>query len=446
MQQPVFIRLENTFEAAMEYRNSPQMDFYHFAGVQLLPNNELPYIQRTYANGGIELEDYTVWITSSCGTRLQDITTGFEILSNFDDPNTGTPQLEWQLVNVPFDAGMQLVYLEIEQGANDTKYSSPFYLTNDESQFTERLDYGTDLLPKLYSTQLNIWFKQKKKLVEQETYDTVNTGNRTAVYTKAINYEAWNTNIIDYEVINLLLDVFKNKYVYVGLERTVMFEPFEIPDLEGFENFAEQQLFLCRDNSDKYDPLYIPPTPPTPPVDPPFINLIRVDSINDKIVSYVFTFGNFEPTYLTLQWSLDEIEWFSNTGGITSPREIQVLSNRTTAYKYRIYHEGTDTYSNVVSIAPPSITITNITSLQSSFIQNGNIYKMFYTLNGFGAGQPLSFEASFDGGSTWWPLSYSSGYQNPKTVTTPSSGLEFTKFRVLYNPMGIISNTFDFSF
>lgn len=446
MQQPVFIRLENTFESAMTYRNSPQMEFYSFGGVQLMPNNDYPYIQRTYADGGIEIEDYTVWVCDMCGNRLSDITPFFEIVSNFDDPDTGTPQLEWKLIGVEYDAGYQLIYLEIQQGVNDFKYSSPFYLTAEGVEFTSRVDYRSLETETMYSTGLQIWYKQDDELMEQSTYDTISTGKRTAVTTKLVEYEVWQTSVIDITVFRRIKQTFRNKYVYIDYERAMLFEPFETPRLEAKENFAEAEILLCRDASDKYDPLYVPPIPPDPPVDEPFINLIRVDSIDAKNVLYTFEFGNFEPTYLQYQYSLDGVAWTTNTSGITSPATIVVINNNTINFYYRIYHAGTDTSSNIVQLAAPSIEITNITSEQSSFVQNGNVYWVYYNSFGFIPNQDYSFDGSFDGGVTWVNLYYNGGYQNPKKVTTPSSGLEFTKFRVKYNPMGIISNTFDFSF
>lgn len=445
MKQPMFITLHETFAEAMGYRDSPQMQdaYMSFQGVQLLPNNELPYIQRTYVEGGFELESYDVYVMSICGDQLADITSAFAIKSNFDDPNTGTPQIEWSLTNIPFDAGYQLVYLLIKQGVNDLKYSSPFYLTADMSEYTERVDYGNG--GTVYSTQLQIEFKQYLDLFEQTTYDNFK-GNRTAVTTKLVEYEAWQTGIIDYTLFRKIKQVFRNKYVYVGLAKTVLFEPFETPRLEGRENFAEQELLLCRDESDKYDPLYVPEDPPTPPENPPFINLIRVDSLNDKNVSYVFTYGNFEPTYLQYEYSLDGETWQQSTGDIASPHGVTVLDNRNISYKYRITHLGSGTVSNIVTIAPPSIIIDNITSPQSSFNSAGNTYSIFYTISGFNLTTNVIFEASFDNGASWQPMSYSSGYQNPKVVNTYSSTLQFTKFRARYQPLGITSNIFTFSF
>lgn len=447
MRQPVFIKLENSLEEAMTYRNSPQMEFYNFAGVHLQPQSPFPYIQRTYAEGGIELEDYIVWVCDMCGNRLYDISDYFGIVRNFDDPDTGTPQLEWSLTYVDFDAGYQLVYLEIEQGANDKKYTSPFYLTSEGIEYTARVDYrNAELNATMLSTGLNIWFKQDEELMEQSTYDAVVTGRRTAVTTKLVEYEVWQTGIIDITFFRRIKQMFRNKYVYVDLERTVVFEPFESPRLEGKENFAEQELLLCRDNSDKYNPLYTPPIPPDPPVDAPFITLIQVNSLDLKNVSYVFTYGFFEPTYLQYQYSLDGITWTTSTGGITSPwQPVQVANNQGLNYYYRIYHEGTDTESNVVQLPPKTIVIDNITSPQSSFIQIGNTYYISYTINGFTPTSDLSFEASVDG-VNWQPMYYAGGYQNPKTVQTPSSGIQFTKFRIRYNPFGITSNVFNFSF
>ena len=113
MKQPTFIRIEDTYEKALTYKGSPQMeqDLLSFFGVQLLPNQSVPYIQRTYCNVGVEIESYIVRIKDFCGNTLEDITNSFEIVRTFNDPDTGLPQIEWQLSNIPVDTGYKLIYL-----------------------------------------------------------------------------------------------------------------------------------------------------------------------------------------------------------------------------------------------------------------------------------------------------------------------------------------------
>lgn len=445
MQQPVFIRLENTLEAAMNYRNSPQMVHYYFGGVQLLPNQEYPYTQITYTEGGIEIETYTVYVCDMCGNRLEDITDSFSIVRNFDDPVTGTPQLEWSLTNLPKDFMYQLVYLEIQQGINDFKYSSPFYLTEYESEFVSAVHYWNEENETVYSTGLQLWFKQVDDLQEVSTYDRVTDGNRTTVNTKLVPFEVWQTSIIEIENFRRIKQLFKNKNVYIDFVKTGLFEAFETPRLVGKENFAEKEILFTREDGNVYDPFYVPPTPPDPPVDVPFINLIDVVSTSLKRVNYFFEFGFFDPSYFTYQYSLDGVNWTDSTQGINSPTEVVVINNPTIAYFYRIYYPPLDLYSNVVQLTAPSITITNITSPQSSFNSGGNTYQIAYTINNFNPDSDLKFDAH-TGDGNWQELFSPAGNQNPKSVQTPSSGNEFKFFRIRYTPYNVTSNTFNFSF
>lgn len=112
----IFIRLENSYDAALGFLGSPQEspETSRFGGIQLLlGNSDYPYIQRTNAINGFELETYEVRVKSICGTVDQDITSFFEIVDTFQDPVTGFNQIEWQLKGLIYDFGFTLVYLEI---------------------------------------------------------------------------------------------------------------------------------------------------------------------------------------------------------------------------------------------------------------------------------------------------------------------------------------------
>lgn len=447
MQQAVFIRLETTLEKAMYYRNSPQMDVYSFRGIQLIPNTIYPYIQRTYSSDGIEIENPTeVYVNNMCDERISpNIADSFDIENVFNDPSTGLPQVDWSLTNVPFDAGDQMIYLEIVQGVDATFYSSPFQLTSYESEYTARWDYKNKENGQMLSVQLRTWFKQLLDFEDITTYDNVSRGRRVAKTSTLIPYELWTTSIIDINLFRTFKQMRRNKWVYCDFQKTIPFEAFETPKLVGRENFAESEFSICRDETNIYDPFYVY-IPPTPPVDPPVITIIRVDSVNNKNVSYTFTYAGFEPSYFVYQYSLDGETWTNNTGGIISPTgNIFVNDNLNIDYKYRMYYLPLDLYSNIVTLATPAIVINNITSPQTAFVQIGNNYNIFFSLFGFSDSLALSFEASVDNVS-WMPLYYNSGNASPKYVTTPSSGLEFKYFRVKYNPLGIISNTFNFEF
>lgn len=455
MQQTVFIRLERTFEEAMYYRLSPLMKYFSFEGVQLLPNHPYPYIQRTYTKEGIVLESYTVYVRSVCGDTLQnpDISDYFTVVNAYSDPNTGLAQIDWSIDNCPFDYGSQLVYLEIQQGVSETFYSSPFYFTNDNADFSSRWDYRVLETTQTYSTGLKLWFKQYVDVYEQETYDPVYGSNRRAIGSKLILQEAWQTSIVDVHLFRYIKSLFhKNSYIYCDLWRTVLGETFDTPRLVADENFAEQEILLCRDESDQYDPLYVPPTPePQPPI--PSITLIEIAEASGNAVTYVnFTYANITPNTFLFQYSLDGETWpQGNASGTNAPQTISIgygLNINQNLY-YRIVDPSSGTISNVLQLPVRSITITNITSIDGAFRPNGNKYNWYFTLNNFtlppNTAPFLSFYGSVDG-VNWINLLYNNGNTSPKSVNTPSSGVEFTYFQIRFTPYGLVSNTFNFEF
>lgn len=443
-----FIRIEPTLELAMQTRISPQMSVFSFKGIQLLPNNPLPYIQRTFANGGLELENpLEILLYDICGNEvLEDITPYFEILNIFQDPETGFNQIEWQLQDIPYDAGNRLVYMRCRQGANVFFYSSPFVLTADNSEYTSRWDYKDAKLGTMYSTQLTIWFKQLMDLEDITSYDQLD-GRRVGMNSKLIPYEVWQTSIVDINLFHLFKQMRQSTYVYCDLAKTVPFEPFETPKLVGRENFGEAEITLCRDEGNTYNPLYVAPTPPPPPVDPPTITLLSVSSTGTNTVLYTFTYENFTPLVFTLQYSLDNINWTDNTGSVNSPRTNTVPNNQSNDFYYRVTDLASGTISNVLQLPVRSITITNVTSSEMAFNVLGNKYKIFFTLNNFIPDSALSWDISTDGtDDSWIPAYYSPANVSPKDIGTPSSSLEFKYFRMRYNPLGIVSNTFNFEY
>lgn len=442
----MFIRLENTFEQAMQYRNSPQMSVYSFKGVQLLPNNPLPYIQRTYGTGGVEIESPSeVLLYSICGDVLEDFTPYFFVINTFQDPDTGWNQVDWKLQDVAYDAGDQIVYLRIRQGVNNFIYSSPFVITADNAEYTSRWDYKNERNGTMYSTQLRIWFKQLSDLEEIETYDTLE-GRRVGMRDSLIPHEIWQTSINEINQFRLFKEMRRNAYVYCDLAKTVPYDAFETPKLVGRENFGEADILLARDETNLYDPLYVPVVPtPEPPI--PTITLTSVTSLNNNQVEYVFSYTNFTPTYLTLQYSLDQVTWTDNTGGINSPRNNNVPNHLSTSYYYRVYHAGTETASNILQLTQPSLVITNMTGGEA-FNPDGNKYRIFYNSVNFSPTVQFYFESSLDG-ITWVPMLY--GVTLPDEVfefqyaTTQPSAFEFTHFRMKYSPLGLVSNDYEFT-
>lgn len=445
MQQPTFIRIENTFEDAMQYRNSPQMQYYSFEGLQLLPNNPLPYVQRTYASDGIILEDFDVYVMSICGEQLQTISAYFDVLDNFQDPNTGKPQIHWRLLNVPYDFGGQLIYLKIRSGDNTYLYTNPFYITNDGAEYTSRWDYRNRITDRMLSTQLKVWFKQYDEQETLETYDTVTHGRRVTVSSSLIEYEVWQFGIVEYTLNRLFKQMRRNTFVYCDLVKTIPFEPYDTPRMQGFENFGEAEISLCRDYDNTYNPLALPIVPPVIPATPS-ITLLSVTPTGTNSIQYSFEYEDFSPSSFIFEWSLDQLEWNGVGSGIEGPITISgiddVLNNN---YYYRIKNDPLHLFSNILQLPVRALVLDNVDGNDSAFHISGNKYIMYWhgeniTVNS------LRFEASHDN-VNWVTLYYGGNptvIASPKSVNTPSSTSEFTYFRVKSDELGLISNVIEF--
>jgi hypothetical protein len=445
MNLPTFIRLENSLSEAMKYCNSPQMTEYMFSGVQLLPNNIYSYTQRTYSSTGIEIEDYIVKVKDLCGNTLDVITDYFEVVRNFQDPNTGLPQIEWSINNVPYDFGYNLIYLEIQSGANGYVYSSPFMITESRGEFVSDWYYRNDgVNGTLMGIGLQLYFRQPKSAQEVTNYTPISTGVPYNATSKRILFERWNTSVIDIYLLEETKSLFDCKEIYSkpsnfdGLPlATGLYEAIDTPDLSADENFAEVEVLLIRDKSKPFDPNALPIIPPTPPPTAPYITITNVTRSGSFLVNVYFTFGNFSPTYLTIESSLDGVTWSApNTGGITSPRtQGTPLNNYTNTYYFRIIHQGTGTISNIFQMPASLISVTSITSL------GGRQYSVLYNTEGFDIqpGTFLEFQSSNDG-DNWNKTITTYDNNNPKVVEVIESIPSMDRLRIKYN--NIISNTY----
>lgn len=352
---PIFIKIEDTFEKAMYFRDAGDYinSALYFGGIQLLPNSVNPYTQRTNVADGVELEDYNVLVKSMCGTTLEDITDYFTIKNNYQDDN-GNAQIDWSLTNVPHDFGKELIYLEIQQlPAGTTYYTSPFMITADESEKVSRWDYGEELT-EMYSVGLNIWFKELGQVENLTSYTPVSTGTPLS-FSQVSYFEYWHTDPIYLLLFRLLTQIRTCEYVYVDFVRSQPYEPMETPRRAGGENFGETEVSMVRFENDKYDPLYVPPVPPPPP--PPvyeiILNSVAVTGINE--VSFYFNYVNFSPSFIEVQASLDGVNWFGSTGSPASPRTLTVTNPVSNPYQYRVWYLPYELPSNVIQLKFPLV-------------------------------------------------------------------------------------------
>lgn len=337
-----FIDFYSTVAEALTERTSPQIDFYEVRGIQLLPNNAYPYIQTTNVSGGIELEDWTAVIVNTWDDSETDVTAYFSVTNIFNDTD-GFPQFDWSLTNVPYDFGAKMVYLKVDQLIGDTFYSNMFQLTDNKSEKTTRLDYRNTATATMQSIQLKMWFWQYLKNQEVTTYYETSTKNTVSNVIKSQLYERWITESISNSLYLKISNVFEQKFVYVNLTRSNLFDNIEVKEHSGKQNFAQNILKLAFNSTDTYNPLAVSPLPPVPDVPTITLSGVVPDGVN---ATYTFSYANFVPTYLVFDRSQDQITWTSNTLGVTTPQSVTF--NGTGVWYFRISHP--EAISNVIML------------------------------------------------------------------------------------------------
>lgn len=243
-----FIRIEKSLDDALSFAESPINIAFNYNNIQLLPNQTNPYTQLSNHPEGIELEDWVVNVVTLCGQKT-DITPYFLVFDNPTDVN-GMPQILWQITNVPFNFGKKLVYLEITQLVGETFYSSPFLLTDIDSNFTARFEYKEKKSDWYQSIQINTFFRQKLNRDELTTYYQISTSNTVSSKIKKVLIEKWHTGLFNNEFFVLFRDLLNLNYTYCNSIRFNLYEAFEIPEINGNVNYAEKDYLLSFNYND----------------------------------------------------------------------------------------------------------------------------------------------------------------------------------------------------
>lgn len=246
-----FINIFRTKEEAFYFKNSQINTQFIFKGVQLLPNNTAKYIQLSNTPDGIDLEDWQINVVDLCKGTKTDITDYFFVDSLTNDLS-GAPQLYWSITNVPFDFGYRLVYLEINQLIGDTFYSSPFLLTNINSEKTSQFHYRDTKDDVYQSIGLQSWFLDDDKKTELTTYYEVSTKNTVSKAIKTNRIELFRTEMIPKNIAILLTYILESPILYVNYIRCSLFEAIEIPEKNSQENFVELDFTLSPNYNDNF--------------------------------------------------------------------------------------------------------------------------------------------------------------------------------------------------
>lgn len=246
-----FINIFRTKEEAFYFKNSQINTQFIFKGVQLLPYNSSKYIQVTETPSGIDLEDWTVFVVDLYKGTKTDITSYFFVDSLTNDIN-GSPQLFWSLTNVPFDFGYRLVYLEINQTLGESFYSSPFLLTNIESEKTTQFHYKDSKDDVYQSIGIQTWFDEEDKKTELTTYYEVSTRNTVSQAIKTSKIEKFRTELMPKSMLIGLSYLLESAVLYVNYVRCSLFEALDLPEKTSQENFIETSFILSPNYNDNF--------------------------------------------------------------------------------------------------------------------------------------------------------------------------------------------------
>lgn len=244
------IELFRSLNDALSEIGSPRTTQFISRGVHLLPNNESKYVQQTNIKNGINLEDWSVKIVDCKGFKV-DITAYFmvEKLVNASD---GTPQIVWSLLNVPFDFGWKMVYLEINQSFGETFYSNLFMLTNKNKDKTVQLHYKKEKNDDFLSIGATMFYSDEDKKTELKTYYEISTKITTTYGVKVNKYDIYETELMQKSLLIKLSDIFEYPYCYLNGVRHYLFEAIDIPRKKGLENFAKTEIQLSKNINDTF--------------------------------------------------------------------------------------------------------------------------------------------------------------------------------------------------
>jgi len=250
------IKLKRTYQEAISFIDSPVNRYYILSGVQLLPNNHTKYVQITDIENGMHLEDWIVNVVNFSTGVKTDITEYFNVDSLTNSIN-GNPQLYWSLTNVPFDFGFDFIYLEISQIIGETFYSTPFLLTDINSDRTTQFHYKSTKSEVMQSIGIQSWFRQKQRNEELTQYYEVSTKTTTTNSQKLNKLFKYSTELMPLDTMDLFMDILSSPYLYMEKVRSFLFEVPKMPDMIGEENFGKFDYLV----SQRADIIYKEPEP-----------------------------------------------------------------------------------------------------------------------------------------------------------------------------------------
>lgn len=212
-------------------REPPCINKMYGNGVQLLPNNNQPYI--------IELPKdsiYDVYIVDIYGNEKLITTT--EVFSKF-----------LTLKNIDFDDANYCYLKVVDKNILSIikfYYSEPIKISSYQSNLTTRIDYKCKESDVLLSSQICIYERNSKRSIELDTYYEVSKKRQVSYVKSSAKYYRYLLNTLNIDVYDRLLELFSGNYVYFDFVRVNLFDAVEFPDPEGDAYFIEGEINITK--------------------------------------------------------------------------------------------------------------------------------------------------------------------------------------------------------
>tara|TARA_R110000796_G_C14490402_1_gene427724 strand:- start:4 stop:933 length:930 start_codon:yes stop_codon:yes gene_type:complete len=279
-----FIRFEDTIAKAQNLGLSPIIEQNYEGSIQLLPGDTQPYIQLTNKAGGFTYDpsNFAVFIRVCREGILIDEESEYEeytvtqnfLVTPFIDEN-GVQQIYFRIAAITQDFGQRLVYFRFQRYAAGLKnyYSNRFYLTNEGSQLTTRLDYFQTFFPvldqpypALLSTRLRMYYLGYQSATEVDAYYQITTEQNVNSRILQSGLSRWFMSPTNEWIFQRLESACYGKGFYLNLVRQYLVDALEYqpPEIQTI-NVSEQEFTTDPNQDDVFVPTNTNPADPLLP-------------------------------------------------------------------------------------------------------------------------------------------------------------------------------------
>jgi len=282
-----FLRLKPTLSESLDIDKNRLLDFRYVDCIHLSPSET--YLQITNFTDGVAFDgNYEVWIISTCGKELHNITERVAI-EEFQDSNF-VQQFSFELCNLGIDKGFTPIALKFVHTVSDVVlYSNHFILSASHLDQTTRFDYrgygkfeGIDYerANKMQSIRLNCFYDVPTDETESKGYYQISTNNTVSsrpLIKRGAKYKCDRISTFAFPRYNLLLN---HDVIYIEGIRATNKTILKPSERLGSTNVVNADFNVFVNENDTYTPIlqifqelaiisYYPNdtyTPQTPPV------------------------------------------------------------------------------------------------------------------------------------------------------------------------------------